>query len=107
MITNGGDTEGLFRAAFMESGAPIPVGDISHGQMYYDNIAAETGCSGSSDTLACLRTVPYADLKAAMDHAPGFFGYQVGDLLACQLQILIYYNSRLTLLGYLGRMVFF
>ena len=30
MLANGGDTEGLFRAAFMQSGAPTPVGDITH-----------------------------------------------------------------------------
>jgi carboxylesterase type B len=78
MVTNGGNTEGLFRAAFMESGAPIPVGDITHGQIYYDNLVSETGCSSSSDTLSCLRTVPYAKLKAAMDHTPGVLGYEVG-----------------------------
>ena len=32
MVANGGNTEGLFRAAFMESGFPIPVGDITNGQ---------------------------------------------------------------------------
>ncbi len=32
MLINGGDTEGLFRGAFMQSGSPIPVGDIEHGQ---------------------------------------------------------------------------
>ena len=32
MVANDGDTEGLFRAAFMESGSPIPVGDITNGQ---------------------------------------------------------------------------
>ncbi len=32
MVANDGDTEGLFRAAFMESGSPIPVGDIMNGQ---------------------------------------------------------------------------
>ena len=34
MITNGGDTEGLFRGAFMQSGSPIPVGDITHGGFF-------------------------------------------------------------------------
>lgn len=77
MITNGGDTEGLFRGGFMESGSPIPVGDISHGQKYYDAIVEETGCSSSSDTLACLRTVEYSTLKAAINNSPGIFSYQV------------------------------
>ncbi|KAF4617351.1 hypothetical protein D9613_005823 [Agrocybe pediades] len=76
MLANGGNTEGLFRAAFMESGAPIPVGDITHGQKYYDSIVADTGCSKAADTLACLRTVPYASLKAAINKTPGIFSFQ-------------------------------
>jgi len=76
MLANGGNTEGLFRGAFMESGSPIPVGDISHGQPYYDAVVSQTGCSGSADTLACLRTVPYAKLKAAINKSPGIFSYQ-------------------------------
>ncbi|KAJ7464059.1 carotenoid ester lipase precursor [Mycena latifolia] len=75
MLTNNGDNEGLFRGAFMESGSPIPVGPIEHGQKYYDAIVQQTGCSGSADTLACLRTVPYAKLKAAQDASPFIFAY--------------------------------
>ncbi|KAJ7505885.1 Alpha/Beta hydrolase protein [Mycena galericulata] len=76
MLANGGNTEGLFRAAFMESGSPIPVGSIDNGQKYYDAIVDQTGCSGAADTLACLRTVPYATLKAAQNASPGIFSYQ-------------------------------
>lgn len=78
MVTNGGDTEGLFRAAFMQSGSPFPVGDITHGQHYYDYMVDHTGCLGASDTLQCLREVPYAQLKAAMDSTPAVFNYEVG-----------------------------
>jgi carboxylesterase type B len=67
MVANDGDNEGLFRAAFMESGSPIPVGPVENGQKYYDAIVEQTGCSTASDTLECLRTVPYATLKAAQD----------------------------------------
>ncbi|KAF8964271.1 Alpha/Beta hydrolase protein [Flammula alnicola] len=74
---HGGNPGGLFRAAFMESGAPIPVGDITNGQQYYDAIVSATGCSNAADTLACLRTVPYADLKNAINQSPGIFAYQV------------------------------
>ncbi|KAI0322091.1 carotenoid ester lipase precursor [Amylostereum chailletii] len=76
MVANGGDTEGLFRAGFMQSGSPPPVGDITHGQKYYDAIVSETGCSGSSDTLQCLREVPYDTLKNAADNSPSLFSYQ-------------------------------
>ena len=30
MLANGGNTEGLFRAAFMMSGSPTSIGDITH-----------------------------------------------------------------------------
>jgi len=30
MLAYDGDTEGLFRAGFMMSGSPLPVGDITH-----------------------------------------------------------------------------
>lgn len=77
MLVNGGNTEGLFRGAFMESGAPLPVGDITIGQKYYDALVKDTGCSDAADTLQCLRTAPYATLKDAIDNSPGLLDYQV------------------------------
>ena len=77
MLTNGGNTEGLFRGAFMESGSPIPVGDITHGQEFYDALVAETGCTGSADTLQCLREVPFDTLMEAVNQSPGIFSPRV------------------------------
>ncbi|KAH9970754.1 Alpha/Beta hydrolase protein [Lactifluus volemus] len=51
-------------------------GDITQGQPYYDDVVNRTGCSGSSDTLSCLRTVPYVTLKAAVGDSPSIFSYQ-------------------------------
>ncbi|KAF5341436.1 hypothetical protein D9758_014744 [Tetrapyrgos nigripes] len=78
MLNNGGDTEGLFRAGFMQSGSPIPVGDITNGQKctYYDALVDQTGCLGSEDTLQCLREVPYDQLKDAVNNSPNIFSYQ-------------------------------
>ncbi|KAH9970732.1 carotenoid ester lipase precursor [Lactifluus volemus] len=76
MVVNDGNSDGLFRAAFMQSGSPLSTGDITLGQPFYDFLVNSTGCSGSSDTLSCLRTVPYVTLKAAMDNTPSFFDYQ-------------------------------
>ncbi|OJA18273.1 hypothetical protein AZE42_04997 [Rhizopogon vesiculosus] len=76
MVTNGGNPAGLFRAAFMESGSPIPIGDITHGQGYYDFLVAQTGCTGASDTLQCLREVPYATLMNAINLTPNVLSYQ-------------------------------
>jgi len=73
MLTNGGNTEGLFRGGFMQSGSPTPVGDITHGQPGYDMLVSETGCTGLSDTLACLRNVSAATLQAAIDKSPSIF----------------------------------
>ncbi|KAJ7238724.1 carotenoid ester lipase precursor [Mycena rebaudengoi] len=75
MVTNGGDAEGLFRGAAMESGSVIPTQDITAGQPYYDSIVDQTGCANSSDTLACLRTVPYQTLLDAVNHTPSVFSY--------------------------------
>jgi len=77
MLAFGGKTDGLFRAALMMSGAPIPVGDLKNGQKYYDALVKDTGCSRAKDTLACLRTVPYDRLKAAINKSPSIFSYQV------------------------------
>ncbi|PFH47076.1 hypothetical protein AMATHDRAFT_153008 [Amanita thiersii Skay4041] len=75
MLADGGDTNGLYRAAVMQSGSPIPTGPIENGQKVYDGIVQRTGCSGSNDTLACLRTVPYKTLKTAIDASPSIVDY--------------------------------
>jgi acetylcholinesterase len=80
MLGFDGNTDGLFRAAFMMSGAPIAVGDITLGQKYYDALVDDAGCSYANDTLGCLRDVPYPKLKAAINKSPDLFSYQVnGD----------------------------
>ncbi|KAN0139659.1 Alpha/Beta hydrolase fold [Lactarius tabidus] len=76
LLTNNGNQDGLFRGAVMQSGGPIPVGDIENGQKYYDLMVDKTGCSNSADTLECLRKVPYTTFKKAMDETPNFFAYQ-------------------------------
>ncbi|KAM5545368.1 hypothetical protein V8D89_000981 [Ganoderma adspersum] len=78
MLYNGGNTEGLFRSGFMESGTALPSGyvDNDYLQSNYDGIVADTGCSKSNDTLQCLREVPTSVLKAAMDKTPSFLSYQ-------------------------------
>ena len=85
MLTNNGDQEGLFRGAIMQSGGPIPVGDIENGQQYYDHMVRETGCRGQADTLDCLRRVPYTTFKRAMDSSPNFFAYQVSPCFTFKL----------------------
>ena len=61
MLHNDGKTDGLFRAAFMQSGAPIPTGAVDDAlcQSTFDQIVAGAGCAGSagSGAIACLRNV--------------------------------------------------
>lgn len=82
MLSNGGNAEGLFRGAFMQSGAPIPVGDITNGQDSYDKLAQDAGCASAPDTLGCLRQLPYDRLKAAVDKSAGIFSYRVRHALS-------------------------
>lgn len=79
MLVNNGDQEGLFRGAMMQSGGPIPVGDIDSpsAQEVYDTFVKNVACDNSADTLECLRGAPVQRLKYAMDISPNFFAYQV------------------------------
>ena len=77
MLTNRGDSEGLFRGAIMQSGSPPPVGPITHGQIYYDTLVQNTNCSTASNSLQCLRTVDFTVLRNAVDASPSFFSSQV------------------------------
>lgn len=77
MLLNNGNTEGLFRAAWMDSGAPISIGSYTHGQKWYDAAVQYTGCAGANDTLTCLRTVPYDTLQAYFLTTPSKFSYLV------------------------------
>jgi len=45
-------------------------------QKYFDGLVGATNCTGASDRLACLRAVPYAQLRAAIDLASNMFSYQ-------------------------------
>ncbi|KAI0699605.1 carotenoid ester lipase precursor [Cerioporus squamosus] len=76
MVTNGGNTEGLFRAGWMESGSALPTRDFSKLQPTFDFIVSETGCASARDPLACLRAVPAKAIAAAMDKTPTFLSFE-------------------------------
>lgn len=81
MVTNRGDSEGLFRGAIMQSSSPQISMDILSGQRHYDELVNSVGCAGDGDTLDCLRGVPYEKLKqGVVDLSPGMFTYRVSDL---------------------------
>lgn len=68
-----GDNSDLFRAAILESGTMLgqplqnnlTIAQEDGYQAMYDNITVTVGCSNATDTLACLRTVPYKSLFEA------------------------------------------
>ncbi|KAF9478094.1 carotenoid ester lipase [Pholiota conissans] len=76
MLAYGGNSADLFQGAFMQSGAPIPVGNITGGQVYYDSLVNQTNCASSNDTLSCLRQVPTEEFQAAVNNTPNYFSYQ-------------------------------
>ncbi|KAJ5565121.1 Triacylglycerol lipase (LipA) [Penicillium frequentans] len=61
LVTNGGDNEGLFRAAIMDSGNAVgpPYNGTEWHQPMYDGIVERAGCSNTTNTLECLRNLPY------------------------------------------------
>lgn len=91
LVAYGGRDDGLFRAAIMESGGPVdnkPVATAEDWQPIYDNITAAVGCgsNATSDSLACLRTVPIEELAAVLNSSvkasvPGWGGSVDGDFL--------------------------
>lgn len=68
----------LFRAAIMDSGSLVPADPVDgvKGQAIYDTVVQRAGCSGSADTLTCLRTVSYNTFLTAVNSVPGIFSYE-------------------------------
>jgi carboxylesterase type B len=70
LLAYGGRDDKLFRGAIQESGGHISSSrqvNASTWDKYYNNITEATNCTGSSDTLACLRKVPIEALNAVLN----------------------------------------
>ncbi|KAJ6489015.1 sterol esterase [Mycena sanguinolenta] len=65
----------LFRGAFMLSGSPITTGSVTDGQPHYDGLVAANNCTGSSDTLECLRMVPFDAFMATVNDTTNLFSF--------------------------------
>jgi acetylcholinesterase len=59
---------------------PLYTTDSQKHQAIYDQLVQFTGCTSTPDTLECLRAVPYATLKAAVDTTPSSFSPNGLDL---------------------------
>lgn len=73
LLAYGGNHDNLFHQAIMESGTPFaPFGTppVTAYQPLYNAIVKAVGCSNSSSTLACIRTVPSSAMQAVLATAP-------------------------------------
>ncbi|KAF8815491.1 carotenoid ester lipase precursor [Phlegmacium glaucopus] len=75
LVLNDGNPEGLFHGAFMESGSPTSLQDITDQQPLFDQLVADTSCTGSADLIACLRAVPFSALMTAVNKSPTDFSF--------------------------------
>lgn len=81
MCLYGGDAnykgKPLFRGAIMNSGSVAPAEpiDSAKGQAIYDAVVKEGGCSAASDSLECLRELPYDKFLNAANSVPGLLSY--------------------------------
>lgn len=67
----------LFRGAIMNSGSATPSDpvDCAKGQAVYDTVVRSAGCSGSQDTLQCLRDLDYETFHHATNSVPSIMSY--------------------------------
>lgn len=80
LVAYGGRDDKLFRGAISESGfssAGQHYPTLDEWQPIYDYVVKSTSCTGSSDTLACLRTIPTWDLSAVFNST--FNGSNIGS----------------------------
>ncbi|KAL4932324.1 putative triacylglycerol lipase (LipA) [Aspergillus undulatus] len=91
LVANGGDNEGLFRAAIMESGNAVgpPWNGTDWYQPMYDRIVEKAGCSNTPDTLECLRNVPFSSLYAVANEGLEWFAAVDGTFITEYPQISI------------------
>ncbi|PYH47204.1 putative triacylglycerol lipase (LipA) [Aspergillus saccharolyticus JOP 1030-1] len=91
LVTNDGDNEELFRAAIMESGNAVgpPWNGTDWYQPMYDQIVNATSCTTASDTLQCLREVPFETFYPLAYNGLEWFGTIDGTFIKEKPQISI------------------
>ncbi|KKY27210.1 putative triacylglycerol lipase [Phaeomoniella chlamydospora] len=66
----GGRNDGLFHASASESQSFGTIFTVAESQYQYDSLVARTNCTGSSNTLECLRNLPAAALQSVNINVP-------------------------------------
>ncbi|KAJ5412022.1 uncharacterized protein N7487_006381 [Penicillium crustosum] len=89
LVTNNGDNEGLFRAAIMDSGNAVgpPYNGTEWHQPMYNRIVERAGCTNSTNTLQCLRELPYTTLYNTANEGLEWFATVDGSFIAQYPQI--------------------
>ncbi|KAH7250651.1 hypothetical protein FSOLCH5_000181 [Fusarium solani] len=81
MTLFGGDADykgkPLFRGAIMNSGSVVPAEpvDSPKAQEIFDTVVQNAGCSSASNSLDCLRGLPYDKFLDAANSVPGLLSY--------------------------------
>ncbi|KAL1305900.1 hypothetical protein AAFC00_004044 [Neodothiora populina] len=95
LVAYNGRDDKLFRGAIMESGSSISSGGLRGSDFYqprYDSLVKTTGCSNDSDSLDCLRKVPFTVLNNALNTTEFNSGWKPtidGDIIAKHTSIQI------------------
>jgi acetylcholinesterase len=78
-----GANDGLFSAAILESGNAVgpPLNGTDWYQHMYDNLTLSVGCSNATDTLRCLRDVPFEKIAPYGSQGLEWFHVLDGSLI--------------------------
>ena len=49
--------------------------NITTNQHFFDQLVTDVGCTGSSDLIGCLRTVPFDKLGTAINQSPSLWSF--------------------------------
>ncbi|KAF2165602.1 hypothetical protein M409DRAFT_23895 [Zasmidium cellare ATCC 36951] len=95
LLTYGGRSDGLFHRSIQQSGSATTAWYNSSDwyQPIYDKVVSQVNCTDAIDTLACLRTIPYAELYPFLNTSvvtgPSFYPVVDGDVIPNYPSILL------------------
>ncbi|KAJ7719223.1 Alpha/Beta hydrolase protein [Mycena maculata] len=81
LLSNKLNSNTLFRGAFMQAGSQLAGRTVADGQSDYDGLVAANNCTGSSDTLDCLRRVPFEAFWATVNNTVNILSYRSLSLI--------------------------
>ncbi|KAJ6495967.1 sterol esterase [Mycena vulgaris] len=77
VLQSGGQSAGEIQCPQQSgTGSPFTSRSLAEGQADYDNLVAANNCTGSHDTLACLRHVPFEVLMGTVNRTADLLSYR-------------------------------